>query len=247
MPSTTLRPTFAVVIPAYNEEALLPRTLARLNAALTALGRSADVVVVDNNSTDRTAEVARAAGARVVHEPVNQISRARNAGARSTSAPFLIFLDADTEPTAELLEAALTRLGSGRFAGGGAFIELSGSPLPRLTRLVLDSLSWILVKVGICGGSFIFCTRESFDGVGGFSEKVYAAEDALLSLALRRWGRRRGQRFEIFARPTIRSSDRKLKTHSPVFLLFTLLMFGLFPFAVRFKSFCRLWYERRPN
>ena len=74
----------SVVVPAFNEERLLPRTLESIRLALTAFERrgwSCELIVCDNNSTDRTAELACKAGAKVVFEPVNQISRARNAGA----------------------------------------------------------------------------------------------------------------------------------------------------------------------
>src|SRR5947209_5963027 len=70
----------SVILPAFNEEKLLPGCLASVAAALRACSApdwSAEVIVCDNNSTDRTAEVARAGGAAVVFEPINQISRAR--------------------------------------------------------------------------------------------------------------------------------------------------------------------------
>lgn len=71
--------------------------------------------------TDGTAEVAKAAGAdRVIHEPVNQIARARNAGAAATGAEFLVFVDADTKISATLLTRALQCLRSGHCAGGAA-------------------------------------------------------------------------------------------------------------------------------
>jgi glycosyltransferase involved in cell wall biosynthesis len=243
-----MRLDYSIVIPAYNEEELLPRTLSLLKNAMTRVKGLGEVIVVDNNSADRTADIARGSGARVVSEPVNQISRARNAGARAATGRNLIFLDADTMPSAELLEAALTRLDKGA-AGGGAFIELASdhaSPRARLSliRRILPTLSWGLMKLGICGGSFIFCRREAFDAVGGFSEKVYAAEDVLMSRALRKWGKRNGRPFEIFTEPPIRSSDRKIHSHSPLSLLTTVLVFAVFPFAVRFKAFCRLWYAR---
>jgi len=53
------------------------------------------VIVVDNNSTDRTGELARAV-ARRRFEPINQISRARNAGGRHASGDWLLFVDADS-------------------------------------------------------------------------------------------------------------------------------------------------------
>ena len=67
----------SVVVPAYNEERLLPATLANLRNLLPA---ASELIVCDNNSTDGTAQIARAFGAVVVFEPVNQIARARNTG-----------------------------------------------------------------------------------------------------------------------------------------------------------------------
>ena len=85
---------YSIVIPAYNEEELLPRTLHALAAAMATTDLLGEVVVTDNNSTDATAAVAAAHGARVVFEPINQISRARNCGAAAALGDFLIFVDA---------------------------------------------------------------------------------------------------------------------------------------------------------
>jgi glycosyltransferase involved in cell wall biosynthesis len=74
----------SIIIPAFNEEKLLGETLAHIKLAadiFTGIGWEIELIVCDNNSTDRTADIARAAGANVVFEPVNQISRARNSGA----------------------------------------------------------------------------------------------------------------------------------------------------------------------
>ena len=74
----------SVIVPAFNEEKLIGETLRTIQEAMRAFARAGwetELVVCDNNSTDRTAELARAAGAVVVFEPVNQIARARNKGA----------------------------------------------------------------------------------------------------------------------------------------------------------------------
>ena len=75
---------YSIVVPAYNEEKLLPATLRTLRQAMNGASseRQGEIIVVDNNSTDTTADIARQAGVRVVFEPINRISRARNAGAR---------------------------------------------------------------------------------------------------------------------------------------------------------------------
>ena len=74
-----------IIVPAFNEEAYLAHTLDSVRAAANHLcARSdadVDIIVVDNDSEDETAAVARNKGARVVHEPVRNIARARNTGA----------------------------------------------------------------------------------------------------------------------------------------------------------------------
>ncbi|HTG43177.1 MAG TPA: glycosyltransferase, partial [Verrucomicrobiae bacterium] len=70
-----------IAVPAFNEEKLLARSLAAIRQAchvFSTRGWLSEIVVCDNNSTDKTAQIARASGAAVVFEPINQISRARN-------------------------------------------------------------------------------------------------------------------------------------------------------------------------
>jgi len=76
---------YSVIVPAFNEEAFLGHTLDALRQAMATVSLHGEVIVTDNNSTDTTAEIAAASGAKVVFEPVNQISRARNAGARQAA------------------------------------------------------------------------------------------------------------------------------------------------------------------
>ena len=95
-----------MVVPAFNEERLLGASLAQMKSAAGAFaGRGWDfeLIVCDNNSTDRTAEIARAAGATVVFEPVNQIARARNRGAAAATGDWLVFVDADSHPGAGIV------------------------------------------------------------------------------------------------------------------------------------------------
>src|SRR6266853_2083899 len=100
----------SVVVPAFNEERLLPGSLSGIRAAMggfARLGWESELIVCDNNSTDRTAEIAKGAGAQVVFEPVNQIGRARNTGAARAGGDWIFFVDADSYPGMELfLEAA---------------------------------------------------------------------------------------------------------------------------------------------
>jgi glycosyltransferase involved in cell wall biosynthesis len=79
-----------------------------------------EIIVVDNNSSDKTAEVANSKGARVVFEPINQISKARNTGAKLAKGEYLIFIDADTQVSPELLGLVLKKLRYYNCGGGGS-------------------------------------------------------------------------------------------------------------------------------
>ena len=83
-------PEYSIIVPAWNEEAVLPQTLAQLRAAADGVGRAYELIVVDDDSSDRTAEVSRAAGARVVQVKKRQIAAVRNAGAQACNAPYII-------------------------------------------------------------------------------------------------------------------------------------------------------------
>src|ERR1041384_6607824 len=95
----------SIIVPAFNEEKLIAESLRCIRtatAALAARGWASELIVCDNNSSDRTLELAQAGGARVVFEPINQIARARNKGAEVATGDWLLFIDADSRPTPEL-------------------------------------------------------------------------------------------------------------------------------------------------
>ena len=81
------------IIPAWNEESVLDPTLEALTVVARHLDVPSEVIVADDSSTDRTAEIARQRGARVVSVQHRQISATRNAGAREAQGDLLIFID----------------------------------------------------------------------------------------------------------------------------------------------------------
>lgn len=104
VPSPNLRAS--VVISAYQAAADLPRCLAALY--YQTLSRDEyEVIVVDDGSTDDTAGVAEAAGARVLRLKHGGPAAARNAGTAIAYAPIIVFTDADCEPVPEFLERML--------------------------------------------------------------------------------------------------------------------------------------------
>jgi len=203
----------SVVIPAYNEEKLIAAAIEsvwRSASPLVGQGR-VEVIVVDNASTDRTAEVATQARARVVTEPRRQIARARNVGARNARGEFLIFLDADSQMHPDQLQRAVELLASGHVIGGGALIAMDAAWDYRAFVGVWNFVSRIC---RLAAGSFLFCARESFERVGGFDETLYASEELAFSKALKRLGGPQGKRFVILADLPVKTSNRKVVDHT---------------------------------
>jgi glycosyltransferase involved in cell wall biosynthesis len=235
--------SYSVIIPAYDEQALLPATLDALQNAMEAIDMVGEVIVADNNSHDRTAEIARKHGAIVVFEPMNQISRARNAGAKAARGRYLIFLDADTILSTALLQKALNNLSSGACCGGGAKVLYEGE-LPGIVRGVTELWNRFSIGFGMAAGCYVYCLKDAFDAVGGFSQNVYASEEIWFSWKLRAWGKQRHMDFRIIGDPPLITSSRKLKWFSLLGMFGMLMVFSFFPFAVRYRPLCRLWYER---
>lgn len=185
---------FSVIIPAWNEEAFLPKTLTSVTAVMqqvTDIGtHHGELIVVDNNSSDKTAAIAQEYGARVVFEPVNQIARARNRGAQIATGEALIFLDADTCCSEKLLSHVLDKLSGGKVVGGGSTIVADRYVSPAAQRGI-RFWNWIGSKARLAAGCFVYCRRDAFDAVGGFSDRVYAGEEIFLSRLLKRWARKK--------------------------------------------------------
>ncbi len=237
----------SVVIPAFNEERLLNQTLQHVKAALTAfapLRWETELIVCDNNSTDRTAEIARAAGATVVFEPVNQIARARNRGAEAASGEWLLFVDADSQPSAELLAEVAQQIQSGRCLAGGCTIRYDGyHPMANFGAGLWNRLSqsWRLLA-----GSFIFCEAAAFRKVGGFSNELFAGEELDLSKRLGQLARETGREIVILHRHPLLTSARKMRLYSTWELLRFVLLAGLNQKRVlRSREACHTWYDGR--
>ena len=205
----------SVIVPAYNEEKLLGGSLAEIQsaaAAFTVRGWSFEVIVCDNNSTDRTADIARAAGASVVFEPVNQIARARNAGAGAATGDWLVFVDADSHPGEKLFADVAENISSGKVLAGGVTIRLDEDLF--VAGLITQFWNFSSRITRFMAGSFIFVEAAAFRQVGGFSHEFYAAEELDLSLRLKKLARATKRKIVILHRHPIKTSARKMKLYT---------------------------------
>src|SRR5437868_6740248 len=164
------------IVPAYNEEHELPRTLASIRHAAEAAHQPFEIIVVDDASTDATVEIARAAGALVLQSNFRQIAATRNAGARAARGDVLFFVDADTQIVPGHVSAALDCLTSGYYAGGSARIAVDRE-MPTWARLFIKTFCLLYFGANLGCGAFIFTRRKSFEAVGGFDEQYFAGEE----------------------------------------------------------------------
>ena len=236
------------MVPAFNEERGLAASLASISTAMAAfapLGWTSELIVCDNNSTDATADIARAAGATVVFEPINQIARARNRGAAAATGDWLIFVDADSHPSRELLADVAEEIEARRCLAGGSTIAYDGH-VARGARL--GAAIWnLLSRINRwAAGSFIFCEAAAFREMGGFNEALYAAEELDLFQRLKRVARRQRRTIVILRKHPLQTSARKMHLYSQrelaTFMWRTLVRRGR---NLRDPAECYAWYDGR--
>ena len=174
-------PKVSFVVPAYNEEVLLPSCLAAIRAEIARSGCDAEILVVNNASTDRTAEIAGATpGVIVVHEPVKGLVAARRAGFQAARGRLVANIDADTLVPAGWLD----RVHAG-FERDPKLVALSGPydyydvpPRIRIAARVFYAMGFAtyafnkhVLGVGsmVQGGNFVVL-REALERAGGFSD-----------------------------------------------------------------------------
>jgi glycosyltransferase involved in cell wall biosynthesis len=199
------------IIPAHNEEALIGRTLSALHVSARPLGEPYEVLVANDDSTDRTGDIAREHGARVIAVNRRQIAATRNAGARAATGEVFIFVDADTMVTKRALRAAVRALRRGA-VGGGCAVRFDGR-LPPYAAVLERLLPPILHTLQLAPGCFLFCTRQAYLAAGGFDEALYVTEEVGFVQRLK------GQGRFVMLREFVITSARKLRARTALELL----------------------------
>lgn len=200
-------PRLSIILPAHNEEALIGKAVRSARVAADHLGDPFEIIVVNDASTDRTAETARQSGAIVLDVDRRQISAVRNEGARIAQGEWLVFMDGDTWMTPEVLIAVKRSFESGAI-GGGSGVQFDGM-VPIYARLMMGVLVPTFRMLGMATGCFIYATRPAFDAVGGFDESLFASEEVAFSKAMKKQGR------FVVLRERVTTSGRKVRQFSP--------------------------------
>lgn len=238
----------SVVIPAFNEEDYLGETLASLDRARAFLLRggagSAEIIVVDNDSSDATAEVARGFGAAVVSESRRNVARVRNAGASAAGGDVLVFVDADTVVPEGLLRRVAEVMAGPGCLGGAA--DTDYRPAKLAAKIYLRAWRVAGRLGGAAQGATQFCRRDVFFALGGYDETLFMGEDVDFYRRMRQAARRQkaGVSFleDVRVVPSARRFDRwgiwrTLVWTNPLFILL----------LRRRRSAWRGWYDEAPR
>jgi glycosyltransferase involved in cell wall biosynthesis len=198
--------TVSVIIPAHNEERLLPRALSCVDVARERADTEVEVVVVANRCDDATIEIGREAGALIVESLARSIAAVRNAGVAASRGETVITIDADSQMHPNAVLAVSRELASGRVVGGGTRFQPERSSTGiALTLAAVRLLSLVTRTAGV----MYWCARADFDAIGGFNEALALGEDVDFARRLRRHGRRSGRRFVTLRDAPVTISTRK--------------------------------------
>ena len=233
-----------IIVPAFNEEAWLAPTLDAVHAAAERLcARSRvdlEMIVVDNNSHDGTATVARSRGATVVQEPVQGIARARNTGARHAMGDVLVFVDADVIVPRTLLEAINATMSDPNCIGGG--VDIDYRPRRAWVGLYLRAWRFLGNLTGMVQGAAQFCRKSVFEQVGGYDEKAWIGEDVDFYWSLRGLARESHRTVRLIREPRVRPSCRRFDQWPPWKILLWTNPLSIVLFR-RWKPAWKGWYS----
>jgi glycosyltransferase involved in cell wall biosynthesis len=182
------QPCVSVIIPCYNQGKYLGEAI---ESVLGQNYRDFQIIVVDDGSTDNTAEVAgRYEGVRVVRQANRGLAEARNAGMSASLGEFLVFLDADDRLMSNALEAGVRALkgqpGCAFVYGHVRLIGTDGSLLsvPEQTPIERDHYVELLRQNPIWTLGAVMYRREAVISAGPFNPLINASADYDMNLRL---------------------------------------------------------------
>lgn len=182
---TSVNHLVSIIVPAYNEKKFIANCLQSVLSVNVNRPYGIEIIVIDNGSTDNTAEIARKFTDKVYTNNRANVSAARNYGASLSKGDLLVFLDADVRLTDGWGDALLENIK----------IIVEKTILTGARYIVREDPSWLEAnwfeplskkKVDYINGGNILLSRATFNQIGGFDELLETGEDYEFSVRARR-------------------------------------------------------------
>lgn len=247
-------PQISVILPCLNEEATVAATIRRAQEGIKNSGLIGEIIVVDNGSSDRSAEIARSSGARVVSEARPGYGSALLRGFTEARADIMVMADADDTYQLDHLASLVKEINNGAdVAIANRYANMQPNAMPWLHRkLGTPVISWLLrsfygVQVGDSQSGYRAFTRKCLDELELRSSGMELASEMLAKASVK------GLKVtEVPSTYLVRDGESKLRTfrdgwrHLRLILTLTpthlyiipgilLLLFGLLTFALAFN------------
>lgn len=234
----------SIIIPAYNEELQLYENLTKIKNSFE-LNDFLDyeIIVCDNNSSDKTSIIAHEFGARVIFEPFNQIAKARNTGASIATGEWLVFIDADSWPSKYLINLLLKQINSDKSIAGSSLVQFVSSPLWWRATWKFSNISMPLLHLTPTG-AFMFCKRSAFNEVGGFNEDIFVLEDLDFSYKMHKYSKSFNKKFTVIKEPIYTSSRRSNNLKPKDFVKIAVDLSTKGKSSLKDKTRFHQWYSR---
>jgi glycosyltransferase involved in cell wall biosynthesis len=160
---------------------------------------------VCNRCTDKTAEIAKTNGTRVLINEGRCIAQVRNDGIKAAAGKIIVTIDADNRMTPGTLREVYALLKTGKYIGGGAPIRFERYSFPLWCNDIMCRVSFKLT--GLYSGIF-WAKKETFDRIGGFAD-IKAMEDVATAKLLKKLGKERGLKYTTLKKNYLINSTRK--------------------------------------
>ncbi len=212
-----------VVIPAYNEEKYIGKCLRAVrNAAKYVTPNNVEIIVVANRCTDRTADIARRYGAKVIKNEKKCIAAVRNAGIKAAGGKIIVTIDADSQMTKYSLAEISSKLESRNYVGGGTnpkFDRMSIGIAVSTLYVAVNLIPVMIKNGGYLSGAMFWFYKTDFNAIGGFDETLVSLEDMDFAQRLKAHGKKSGRKYGTLKRSYVLTSTRKFDEFGDWYLI----------------------------
>lgn len=212
--------TLSIVIPAKNEEKYLPELLKSIKKQTF---QGYEIIVADNESVDRTVEIARSYNCKIIKGGLP--GRARNLGVKAAKGEIILFLDADTElESDDFLKSALEEFELKKLGIAVPLAYVRGNRLDKLYYAFWNFLVRIFQDISpLAGGWCVFTKKKLHDAIKGFNEEISLGEDSDYAKRAAKFGK-----FGIIHSVKAKVSPRRFQKEGHLKVALQVLASGLY-------------------